>query len=242
MFHHRVPLYAEIANEIRRRIREGIYIPGEQLPSEPELAEYFGVSRGTLREALSVLEKEGIILRRHGIGSFVEKNYHKVVAGMERLDPLIDTIRRSGYQAEDQVLSIYTEAIPSDIAKALEVETGSTGYMIESIRLANQEPVIYCFDVLPGWLVTDEKILEKRRQTESLSGFLRDNFRLRPKQFISTVSAVLPDRVTAKILGVDKRKPLILIEGTLYDDAHKPINFGRQYFRGDKYQFQLVRQ
>ena len=59
MFHHRVPLYAEIANEIRRRIREGIYIPGEQLPSEPELAEYFRCQPRDLGEALR-FGKEGL--------------------------------------------------------------------------------------------------------------------------------------------------------------------------------------
>lgn len=231
----------EIAKELKKRITDGVYAPGQQLPSEPELAAQFGVSRGTLREALSVLEKEGAIRRRHGIGSFVEAHYNKVVAGMERLDPLIDTIRRSGYEAKDQVLSIRETKIDAKGAEALEVEVGSVGYVIESIRLADQEPVIYCFDLLPGWLVPDPALLENRYRTDSLSSFLKDTCQVKPYQFISTVSAVLPFPKTMRILGIDKKSPLILIEGTLYDENGKPLNYGKQLFRSDKYQFHLVR-
>ncbi|NLL18116.1 MAG: GntR family transcriptional regulator [Clostridia bacterium] len=241
MFQSRAPLYMEIAKEIRKRITEGIYAPGQQLPSEPELAAQFGVSRGTLREALSVLEKEGAIRRKHGIGSFVEAHYNKVVAGIEKLDPLIDTIRRSGYEAKDQVLSIKETKIDAKAAEALEVEAGSVGYVIESIRLADQEPVIYCFDILPQWLIPDPNLLEQRYRIDSLSSFLKETCHVTPFQFISTVSAVLPFPKTMRVLGIDKKTPLILIEGTLYDEKGKPLNYGKQLFRSNKYQFHLVR-
>lgn len=241
MFQSRSPLYMEIANELKKRIINGDYVPGEQLPSEPELAAHFGVSRGTLREALSVLEKESVICRRHGIGSFIGKHYNKVIAGMEKLDPLIENIRRSGYEAKDQVLSIKEVEVNGKAAEDLEVEVGSVGYVIESIRLADQEPVVYCFDLLPGWLVPDPSILENRYRTESLTGFLQETLRIHPYQFISTVSAVLPFPKTARIMGIDRKTPLILIEGTLYDDKGKPLNYGKQLFRADKYQFQLIR-
>lgn len=241
MFHTRVPLYMEIARELKKRISEGVYAPGQQLPSEPELAGQFGVSRGTLREALSVLEKEGVIRRRHGIGSFVETHYNKVTAGMEKLDPLIETIRRAGYEAEDQVLSIRETELDAKAAEALEVEMGSLGYVIESVRLADKVPVIYCFDILPGWLVTDPALLEQRYRYESLTALLREVFRVKPHQFVSTVSAVLPFPKTQRILGIDKKTPLVLIEGTLYDVDGKPLNYGQQLYRSDKYQFRLVR-
>lgn len=241
MFHTRTPLYMEIAKELRKRISSGVYAPGEQLPSEPELASQFGVSRGTLREALSVLEKEGVIRRRHGIGSFVETHYNKVVAGMEKLDPLIETIRRAGYEAKDQVLSIRETKIDAKAAEALEVEMDSVGYIIESIRLADNEPVIYCFDLLPGWLVTNPELLDNRYRVDSLEAFLKETFRVNPYQYISTVSAVLPLPKTQRILGIDRKTPLILIEGTLYDENGKPLNYGKQLFRSDKYHFRLVR-
>lgn len=238
-FQTRQPLYMEIAGEIKRRIAEGIYPPGTRLASEPELASEFGVSRGTLREALGILEKEGKICRRHGIGSFVETP-SKVVAGIEKLESLVSTIRRAGFTAEDKVLKMYQAPIAGDIAEKLKVEGKSTGFIIESLRLANGIPVIYCYDVLPGWLIKDPSALEIRKQTECMVEFLK-KLNVNPFNYVSNVTAVTAKHPVDELLQVNKKTPLIMMEGVMYDSNGQPLNYGRQYFRSDKYQFTLVR-
>lgn len=237
----RMPLYREIANEMKRRIACGIYLSTRQLPTEPELAGELGVSRGTLREALSVLEKEGVIVRRHGVGSFVKQEPNRVIAGMEKLESLFDTIAQAGRQAEDRVVRISEEVLSPDIARALSLAAGESGYVIESLRLSDGEPVIYCYDVVPLWVLGNETLLKGRTWCRSLTEFIRQFTPYKPKQFVSRVNAVLPPQEVAVLLGVDGFTPMIFMEGVLYDEADKAINFGRQYYRGDKYEFTLVR-
>lgn len=241
VFQARQPLYIEIATEIKRRIVEGVYPAGTQLASEPELASEFGVSRGTLREALGILEKEGMICRKHGIGSFVETP-SKVVAGIEKLEPLVSTIRRAGFAAADKVLKIYEAPCKGTVAEKLNIEEKSICYIIESLRLADGIPVIYCYDVLPSWLINDPATLQLRKECECMVEFLRQYAQTKPFNYVSTVTAVIAKSPVDELLQVNKRTPLIMMEGVMYDENGRPLNYGRQYFRSDKYQFTLVRQ
>jgi len=237
----RTALYVEIADEMKRRIAAGLYLTGRQLPSEPELAGDLGVSRGTLREALSVLEKEGVIFRRHGVGSFVKQEPVKVIAGMEKLESLFATIEKAGWRAEDKVVHIYEGRVEPEIACALALEEDAQVYIIESLRFADNEPVIYCYDVIPLWLLSSESLLKGRSWCKSLTEFIRQFTPYRPQQFVARVNAVLPPAAVAAALGVDTYTPMIFMEGVLYDESDRAINFGRQYYRGDKYEFTLVR-
>jgi GntR family transcriptional regulator len=241
VFQVRQPLYIEIANEIKRRIVVGIYPSGAQLPSEPELANEFGVSRGTLREALGILEKEGKISRKHGIGSFVETPA-KVIAGIEKLESLVSTIRRAGFVAQDKVLSTYETTISPSIAEKLNAEPNSKCYVIESLRYADGIPVIYCYDILPYWLIKDIGDLQLRKNVECMVDYLKTYINIKPYNYVSNVTAVLAKDPVDKLLQVNRRTPLIKMEGVMYDENSNPVNYGRQYFRSDKYQFTLVRQ
>ncbi|MBZ4687711.1 MAG: GntR family transcriptional regulator [Clostridia bacterium] len=237
----RKPLYMEVAEEIKRRISEGIYKPQEKLTSEPVLAEELGVSRGTLREALTSLENEGIISRKHGKGSFVNKNPDKVLAGIERLDNLVSTIRQAGHVAQDKVLNIDEISIEPKIAEMLEVEPGTKGYVIESLRFSDDVPVIYCYDVLPGGLIDNKDLLKARYRCESLTDFFDNHTKYHPQKFVATANALLPPKRVEELLNVASTQPMIYLEGVMYDDNDTPINYGYQYYRGDKYQFKLVR-
>jgi len=238
----RKPLYVEVANEIKKRIDEGIYKPGEKLTAEPELAEILGVSRGTLREALTSLENMGIITRKHGRGAFVSPSLSKVVAGIESLDSLVNNIRQSGHEAADKIISITELKMEAECAAKLKVEAGTLAFEIESLRLSDSEPVVYCYDIVPGYLVeNDIDLLKLRNKCESLTEFFDRYTKYKPKQFVSTINAVLPPTKVARLLKVRYNIPMVYLEGIMYDENSLPINYGYQYYRGDKYQFKLVR-
>lgn len=237
----RKPLYMDIADEIKRRISEGIYKPEEKLASEPALAEELGISRGTLREALTSLENEGIIARKHGRGSFVNKKPDTVFAGIERLDSLVSTIRQAGHVAQDKVITIAETGIEHRVAEMLDVKAESTGYVLESIRFSDDVPVIYCYDILPAHLFENKNLLKARYRCDSLTDFFDKHTRYRPKKFVATANALLPPPEVAELLNISASQPMIFLEGVMYDDDDKPINYGYQYYRGDKYQFKLVR-
>ncbi|KUO49228.1 MAG: hypothetical protein APF76_02820 [Desulfitibacter sp. BRH_c19] len=238
----RRPLYLEVADEIKKRIDDEIFKPGEKLTSEPELAEILGVSRGTLREALTSLENSGIISRKHGRGAFVNQNPSKVVAGIEKLVPLTKSIRQSGHIAEDKVLSVHETVLNEETAKMLNLDEGSVCYEIESLRLSDGIPVIYCFDIVPGFVIDNDKdYLKLRYKCESLDEFFDKYTKYKTNKYISTVNAVLPPSKVSRLLEVRGNIPMIYLEGFMYDEQGIRINYGYQYYRGDKYQFKLVR-
>ncbi len=88
-------LYLQVIDRLKHDIETGVYKEKQKLPSEFELAKQLGVSRATLREALRVLEEENIIIRRHGVGTFVNAR-PLFTSGIEQLSIVTDMIRQAG--------------------------------------------------------------------------------------------------------------------------------------------------
>jgi DNA-binding GntR family transcriptional regulator len=70
------PVYRQIADQIRGLIRDGSLAPGSPIPSELEMMKVYGCARGTIRQARNVLELEGLIKTRRGLGSFVNETHN----------------------------------------------------------------------------------------------------------------------------------------------------------------------
>ncbi|HAY98585.1 MAG TPA: hypothetical protein DCY45_04925, partial [Mesotoga sp.] len=81
--HIHTSLSGKIHSEMRNLILSGELKAGEKLPSEPDLARKLGVSRNSLREAIGLLQKDGLLLKRHGIGTFVTDRYPIIKGGIE---------------------------------------------------------------------------------------------------------------------------------------------------------------
>ncbi|MGB9867610.1 MAG: GntR family transcriptional regulator [Bacillota bacterium] len=234
-------LYVSIANELAAKIINRELKAGERLKSEPELAEQFNVSRVTIREALGYLENKGMITRRHGLGSFVVGAGHLVAAGLEKMQSFTETIRKAGHVAEDRVLSTSQVNLDPRLAKALEVDPGSPGYLIRSVRTADGTPVILTEDVLRGDLIEDPAFLENRKKHESLLDFLEKELGIRVSYSVMSLSAVQASEEVASTLDVEPGYPLVYLEGVVRDKANRPIYYSTNFFRSDKYQFTLVR-
>jgi GntR family transcriptional regulator len=84
----KTPLYLQARQYLLSLVEDGTFQPGEQLPSEADLAVQLGISRPTLREALHNLEQEGLIVRRHGVGTFVSRRTLVLESGLEVLESL----------------------------------------------------------------------------------------------------------------------------------------------------------
>src|SRR6267143_313779 len=94
----RAPLVSQAAAAIRTRIKTGRWQLGEQLPSEPQLATELGISRGTLRESVRMLISNGLLDRRHGVGTFVARvPLPSIDRGIDELFGTTDAIAQMGY-------------------------------------------------------------------------------------------------------------------------------------------------
>jgi len=220
----RGPAHAQIETTLERALDGGLLAPGDRLPAERELAERFGVSRMTLRQALGALEQRGRLTRSKGRygGTFVTEPKLEL-AGTSALSA---QLRGLGVAAGARVLS----AVERD-AEPGEALLGPRVLAIERVRLANGEPVAlergaYAADAFPGLL------------DESLDGSLYELMRRRndevPVRAVERLEPALARTSEAEALGIERGAPVMLVERTAYSAAGRPVERSRDVFRGDR--------
>jgi GntR family transcriptional regulator len=147
----RAPLVSQAAAAIRTRIKTGRWQLGDQLPSEPQLASELGISRGTLRESVRLLISNGLLDRRHGVGTFVARvPLPSIDRGIDELFGATDAIAQMGYAPGVGSCEITIERAATTVAAELRLAPQARVCHIQRIRLADDRPVILCDDYLPA--------------------------------------------------------------------------------------------
>src|SRR5215217_9511979 len=135
----------EIAeHELRQAIARGTFRPGTQLPTEAELCQLLGVSRTVVREALRVLEEDGLVARRHGVGTFVRNL--PIIKNLNFNFGITEMIESAGLKPGTSNLAIKKETADKVKAEQLHVELGTPLMTIERVRTADGRPVVHSLD------------------------------------------------------------------------------------------------
>jgi DNA-binding GntR family transcriptional regulator len=218
------PAHAQIEASLERALDRGALATGDRLPAERELAERFGVSRMTLRQALGTLEHRGRLRRSKGRygGTFVADPRLELVG----TSALSDQLRDLGVAAGAQVLRARERAAEPD-----EKLLGPRVLAIERVRLANGEPVAlergaYPADAFAGLL------------DEPLDGSLYALMRRRgddvPVRAVERLEPALARADEAAALGIEPGAPVMLVERTAYSATGRPLERSHDVFRGDR--------
>jgi len=167
------------AEDLRRAIRSGDLAIDGQLPSEPALAKLLGVSRGTVRHAVSILEEEGLVNRRQGLGTFVVRRVLELRDSLNVNVGLTDMIRSSGREPGVRDLVVGRWSADQAVAKELDVAPGEAVLRIERTRTADGKPVAHTTDYLPGSVLNrlgfgEERLRELLEREQSLYQVLKD--------------------------------------------------------------------
>lgn len=232
------PLHAIIAEELKRKIREGAYPPGSQLPAETELAASLEVSRATLREALSLLEREGSVIRRHGVGSFVRDVSQDMATNFNKLESMKELIARSGFTASIQVMENRRGVLDPDSCAALELPEGSEGLIIRTLYSATGFPLVCTEECAPSSLVP-ETLQRERKDCEDLSDFLARNTARQPVSTLTRIKGLLPSPEIMATLMIDPATPVIRQRFILYDKARRPMGCGYDFFNSSWFEFTI---
>src|ERR687887_10893 len=158
-------------DELRQAILRGAFRPGSQLPTEAELCEMLGVSRTVVREALRVLEDEGLVTRRHGIGTFVRN--HPILKNLNFNFGITEMIESAGLKAGTSHLALQKEVADKDKAEQLRVEIGTPLLTVERVRTADGRPVVYSLDTLTESLAQRAGFNPQLLLTESIYSLLQ---------------------------------------------------------------------
>src|SRR5215211_1572876 len=133
--------------ELLQAIINGTYSPGSQLPTEAELGDLLGVSRTVVREALRTLEDDGLIDRRHGVGTFVREQ--SILKNLNFNFGITEMIKAAGMIPGTGQLAVRHETADGEVAAQLGLAPESQIVLIERVRTADDRPVVYSLDMLP---------------------------------------------------------------------------------------------
>lgn len=235
----RPPLYQTTASELRSLIEAGRFAEEGRLPSEEILANDLGISRATLREALWALETEGLIKRRHGIGTFVQQKPTRVQDGIERLEGFADNIRQAGFTPRVEYVDIRPQPLSQAAATALGRDPGEPGVYVANLFYADHDPAIYSPTEVPADIFGPVSEFDPQAWP-SVRTYLGSRG-IKVSAVSLSVLAVAAGGDTIRLLGVRKGAPLLLLEGPSYTAEGQAVSWTQAYFNTAIYHFTLVR-
>ena len=197
------PLYQQIKNTIKSKIRNGNWNAGQKLPSENELVDALGVSRMTINRALRELTQDGLINRVHGIGSFIADAPRH--ASLIELKDIAIEIEQSGKYHSSRVLSLSREKAGAEIAQQMQVEVGKALYFLNTIHSQDDIPIQLESRYVNPELMPDFLKQDFNRATST--SYLLKQFR--PDEMEHIVRAVMPDEQAREMLLIDDSEPCL---------------------------------
>ncbi|WP_026692430.1 GntR family transcriptional regulator [Peribacillus kribbensis] len=229
-------LYLQVIDRIKQDIESGVYKEKEKLPSEFDLAKQLGVSRATLREALRILEEENVIIRRHGVGTFVNGK-PLFTSGIEQLNSVTGMIQNAGMNPGTIFLDSYTQEPTEEDQKKLALDSDQTLSVIERVRTANGDPVVYCIDKIPASILE----WDLSQKEESLLDLLEKESANKVTYAIAHIEPIGYHEKISPILNCEPETALLVLKQTHYNEQDQPILYSVNYFKADKFSFHVLR-
>ncbi|MFK5914285.1 MAG: phosphonate metabolism transcriptional regulator PhnF [Woeseiaceae bacterium] len=229
-----LPVYRQIRDILLNDIQE-LYIAGESLPSESNLAQRFGVNRHTLRRAIDELVIDGIVERHHGKGVFVlEPAINYAIGSATRFT---ETLQSQGRCTESRVLRKQVIPARGTVALRLNVTDGEQVIFIETLRMVESKPFCIISHFIP--LKSFPAVLENY-DAGSLHEFLKVHYGITLTREESLISAILPESEDASLLNMPRQAPILRVKSLNLDiTSRKPVEYAVTRFRGDATQLSI---
>lgn len=223
-------LWAAIEGTLRSEIAQGLYRPGDKLPTEAALAARFGVNRHTVRHALAAMADAGIVHARRGAGVFVTEAPADYPLG--RRVRFHQAISASGRTPARSLTRLETRLASLPERQALGLGDAALVHVVEGVSLSDEQPIATFRSVFPAArlpellvVLADEPSVTKALAACGVADYTRNQTRL---------TARLADAVLALALQIKPGAPVLRSVAINVDAAGVPVEFGMTWFAGDK--------
>lgn len=223
---------------IKQRIVNDEFEDG-RIPAETDLADMLGVSRTTIRDALSRLELEGVVYRKQGAGTFVNKAGLQIQSRLEEMWGYEGVIEDHGYTATTRILNVQTLPADAVLAAALHLPPETAVITVHKLFLADDKPVILAQNHVPAALLTQPYSPSDFKQP--IYQFLWNFGRQHLTYYLSDIVPTLADAHIANVLHLKQQRPLLSFHEIGYNDENQPILHAISHFRDDHLRFRLIR-
>ena len=245
--HEGIQLAQRVTEHLRMMIMDGVLPPETQMPNEPDLAAYLNISRSTIRSALAILEQGGFIQRRWGVGTFVTKN-PPTYDNLSLNSGVTQMIRSSGAEPGSTEILLTTRPASERVSSQLSIELGTPILVIERVRLANDQRVVFTVDFLPISLFhlpgSDIPLadLEKHiHEQQSVYGFLRQHLSLDIHHGIAWIRPLSAEQYIADKLQIFAGSNILHLEQVDFNFNGEPVALSDEYYVADAFMFYIYR-
>jgi len=227
-----VPLYYQLQTILTQKIQSGNLAAGQRLQTEAELGTQYGVSRITVRQALSRLEAENLIRREAGRGTFVSERVP--FTGTLQLEGSLEELMSIVQMTSVRVLRISQITASAEEARLLQVPTGASLVRCTRVRSYRNEPLSLVVNVLP------QKIGQQLSRSDwkgSVTQVLQEKLHIPLVEARQTIRASLADTEDARLLDIRVGAPLLSVDRIVYTDNGTPVDRVRTHYRSDIFSF-----
>ena len=224
-----VPLYYQLANLLTDKIVSRELHTGDRLPTEVELVEQYGISRITVRQALRLLEEEGLIRREVGRGTFVTD--YRPFTGALKVEGSLEDIISLGRNPV-KVIEVKTVKADADDAEKLGIPIGSPLVRATRVRLLHDEPYSHIVNDLPAEI---GRRFSKNDWKGVVLKVIEEKLKLPLRDAEETVRASLADGQLARLLNTKIGAPLLAVERVVRSDHGQVVERVRIHYRSDIY-------
>lgn len=227
---HAVPMYIQIAEHLKRKIKSKKIKPGEKLGTQTELEERYSVSTITIRQALQILAEEDLIISKQGKGTFVKPE--KVEQELFELQSLSDIIEKSGFTHKINIIKFEKVDTPSDIENF-----GSSCLYIERLHKIDDKNIALAIILLP--YAIGSKFTIKDFEDHAVYRLLENENKIKLGEAVQIIESVPATQDLAKKLQVKEGTPLLKAKRITYDKSEIPVEKIVFYYRYDEFSFKV---
>ena len=233
-------LSEKVTQILLHEIRNGDFYGLDSLPPEVELAEKFNVSRNVIRESLARLEREGWVVRKHGIGTLINKSVVHVDTRLDLNFELNQTLELSGKHAKTEWVRTRIDSANATVAAQLNIPVGEQVLRVARMISADGRPAIFCVDYLPLQLIENNSY-----QFEDLRPpifeFMKKFCSVSVETNLSELRALPVTQEVADALNIPLSCALLFIGEVGYDLRSQPVLYSEEYFLDRVIKHMIVR-
>jgi GntR family transcriptional regulator len=228
-----IPRYYQLKEILEKRIQAGEFQPGDRFPTDDDLCQEYGLSRGTVRRAVEMLIGAGLLRREQGRGTFLNSPQQSPV--FFRLANFDEEMRSRGWQPGTKLIKLRALSASAEVARQLQIPAGEKAIEIIRLRLADEKPIAYETRYLS--YRTCPQLLEEDLEHQSIHTLLIDKYNIPLVRACYTIEARVLSEKEADFLQVEAGSAGFVIERVTYTTADKPVTWYRTVYRGDVYRF-----
>lgn len=228
-------LYDQIKDDLLSKIKDGTYPEGQTIPSELEIAEIYGVSRPTIRQALQILVSDGYLEKRRRRGTVVTKPKVSQSFTMS-ISSFEDAMRLAGRLPKTKVLVFKRERANAEVEKRLELTRGQDVFKLVRLRYADDLPNVFVESYIPCALYPGLDSFDFNESSLYAAMDACGNPVMTARRRLEVIKA---DGAAAALLDVEAGDPLLLFHTVARDASGTAVEYSVATYRGESNSFEL---